>query len=1021
MTFPEHCIRRPVFTLVLTTLIVMTGLLYFMHLPLRHLPNIDSPAVTITTEFEGASPELVEKEITTPVENSLASVPGVDNIRSNSMLGKSRVTVDFQLGVDINDVVSDIRNKISALQAHLPTGSRAPIVNKNDADANPVLVIGFQAQGKEPLEITDYLNRYVKPALQEIQGVGEVVYHGGRDYAVKIALDPVKMASYQITVAEIKKALLQQNIDVPSGQIKSLNRYYTVVTQSRLENAHNFVDLVVAQHNHRLVRLNEIAHITVGSDNDDNLLRINGKPAVGLAILAQSNANPVDVAHNISQALKVLKEGWPQGFSADIIFDSTRFIKASIHEVYVTFLQASLFVGLVVLLFLGSFRAALIPIVTIPICLMGSFWPMYLLGFDLNSLTLLAMVLAIGLVVDDAIVVLENCHRHIQQGKNPIQAALQGSKEIVFAILAMTITLAAVYAPMGFVSGFTGKLFFQFGATLSVCVLLSGLVALSLSPMMCSRFLGKNEGAYSQWLDRLFDKMGDSYQKSLALVLNKPWYLFAVMVFTSIIGIACYFNLGAELAPVEDQSYVIGPVASPTNASISYTDYYTRQVEALYAAIPEKVNYFVSVRPASAFTVLKLRPWQERTRTQKEISEDLSEQMQQLTGINVYPVSPNPLGHRSGANSSQLSLALLGNTSYVRLNEISNEVVKSLHDFPELRHIKNNLALDSEQISIDINRQLAADLDVNLADIAELLSTMLGGSNPVNFNYDGQTYKVILQLKHSQRRDIAILNKLYVKSGRHIMVPLSSLIKVNHAIGPDSLPHLNRLRTANISAELAHDSHLSDILPKLQHLLQTKLPEDVQFRFTGAAKDYLESSGSSLFAMALAILFIYLVLAAQFESFRDPLIVMLSVPLCLAGALLALYLCQQTMSLYTNIGMITLIGLITKHGIMITEFANQKQRARQSKLQAVLESARIRLRPILMTTLAMLLGALPLAMASGAGAESRRQLGIVILGGMTLGTVFSLYIVPFAYLILAKNWGFHELTDKNRVLVSSNN
>ncbi|MDP1601903.1 MAG: efflux RND transporter permease subunit [Legionella sp.] len=1001
MTFPEYCIKRPVFTIVLTLLLMITGLIYFTKLSIRHLPDIDKPAVTIATDFDGASPELVEKEITIPIENTLASIAGVDSLRSTSLLGKSRVNIDFQSGVDINEIMSDIRNKMSALQGTLPPGSQPPNVSKNDADANPVMVIGFHDKTKNPLEITDYIARNIKPVLQETQGVGEVVFYGAREYAVKIALDPVKMAARTITVAEIKKALTQQNIDIPSGQIKSANRYYTVVTHARLQSAKKFAELVVAQRNHQLIRLMEVANITVGSQNEDNLLRINGKPAVGLAILAQSTANPVDVALALKKTLAHLAPTFPSQFKAAVVFDSTYFIKKSIHEVYLTFFEAALFVGFVVILFLGSLRAAIIPIITIPICLISVFWPMYWFGFELNTLTLLAMVLAIGLVVDDAIVVLENCHRHMQTGLAPKVSAIKGTNEIVFALLAMTVTLAAVYAPMGFVEGFTGKLFFQFGITLALCVILSGLIALSLSPMMCSRLLTHNENKYSKWVNEKFTLLSNIYCNHLKQVIYRP-ALFATVLFVFfIVGAFCYEHIGAELAPVEDQSYIIGPITSPTNASTSYTDKYTRELEAIYETIPEKMAYLTSVKPSSAFTLLKLVPWNKRHRSQQKISAELSKKMQQLPGVNVFPVSPNPFGHRGGI-SSQFSLALLSNTSYTRLNEISNDAVKLLESIPLLTHVKNNLALDSEQIDIEINRQLAADLDVNLADVAELLSTMLGGNNPVNFNYEGQTYKVILQLKHSERRDVSILNKLYVKSARDRMIPLSTLIKVSNTIGPDNLPHLQRLRSANISAELAPGAHLNNAIATAQKLLQKELPDDIQYRFTGAVKDYLESSSNSLYAFLLAILFIFLVLSAQFESFIDPLIVLLSVPLSLVGALIALYLTGQSLSIYSNIGMVTLVGLITKHGIMITEFANQQMNLGADKFTAIVNSTRVRLRPILMTTLAMILGALPLALASGAGAESRRQLGVVIIGGMLVGTFFSLYVVPFAWLILSR-------------------
>ncbi|WP_131782363.1 efflux RND transporter permease subunit [Legionella gresilensis] len=1015
MNLSEFCIRRPVFTIVLLTMLIITGLIYFHKLPIRHLPNIDKLTITITTNFDGASPDLIEKEITIPIENTLASIPGVDSIRSVSLLSRSRINIEFQLGVDINEAINDIRNKMSALQNKLPLGSQAPTVTKNDADATPLMIIGFHDKEKNALEITDYLDRHVKPALQEIQGVGEVIFHGGRNYAVKIELDPVKMAARYITVAQIKKALNQQNIDIPSGQIKSKNRYYTVVTHAKLKTAQNFGELVIAEREHNLIRLSDIAKISVGSQNDDNLLRINSKPAVGLAILSQSTANPLEVAQALKRSLKELEISFPPTLKANIVFDTTQFIQQSIHKVYRTFFEAALFVGLVVFLFLGNVRAALIPIITIPICLISAFWPMAWLGFEINTLTLLAMVLAIGLVVDDAIVVVENCHRHLKSGLSPFSAAIIGSKEIVFAIIAMTITLAAVYAPSGFVTGFTGKLFFQFGATLAICVILSGLIALTLSPMMCSQLMQHQENAYSQWLNTFFTTVSKRYISSLENIINRPRFLLISVFLSSLLGVFCYHYLPTELAPTEDQSYIIAPLASPTNASTAYTDHYTRELEAIYESIPEGTVYLSSIKPASAFNLLQLTPWDKRKRSQKDITEELQEKMQQITGVNVFPISPNPFGNHSG-NNSQFNVTLLSNTTYLRLNEVSNDIVKLLTELPELRQIKNSLALDSEQINIEIDRQLAADLDVNLADIAELLSTMLGGNNAANFNYDGQTHQVILQLKQAALSDISIINKLYVQSGRGKMIPLSSLVKIKNTIGPDSLPHLNRFRASTISAELSPNAHLQKVINATQKILQEKLPEDIQFRFTGKVRDYLESTNDSLYAFLLALLFIYLVLAAQFESFTDPLIVLLSVPLCLVGALFALYLTKQSLSLYSHIGIITLIGLVTKHGIMITEFANQQITQGIDKTTALLNSARIRLRPILMTTLAMLLGALPLALATGAGAESRKQLGIVILGGMLIGTLFSLYVVPYAYLKLSKRTSRKEQPFKAKVI-----
>lgn len=1000
MHLSQLCIRRPVFTSVLTLLLMIAGLLSFSGLALRHLPDINKALVNITTEYEGASPELVEKEITVPIENILSGIPGIDTVNSTSKLGKSYISIDFQLGTDINEAVNDIRNKVSAIQRKLPLGSDAPSVRKNDANANPVMVLGFEDKQRSALDITDYVNRSIKPVIQEINGVGEVNYYGAREYAVKIAIDPVKMAARKITVSDIKKALTQQNIDIPSGQIQSKNRYYTVVTQARLDKARHFADLVIARKNNHLIRLSEIAQVNVGNENEENLLRINGKPAIGLAVLAQSTANPVDVAERIHKTLAQLRASFPENFQASIVFDSTLYIKQSIYQVFKTFIEAILFVALVVFLFLGNLRSALIPVVTIPICLVATLWPMQLLGFDLNTLTLLAMVLAIGLVVDDAIVVLENCHRHMQQGKSAIQAAMEGSREITFAIIAMTITLAAVYAPMGFVQGFTGKLFLQFGITLSVAVMISGLVALTLSPMMCSKMLQPHSNRYSLWLDNFFNRLAQGYQTSLRYVLKQK-LLFSLFLFVCLLtGVYCYQHIKAELAPLEDQSYIIAPVSSPTNSSLSYTDHYARQLESIYDAVAEKQTYFMSVRPSGAFSLLKLLPWEQRQRSQQQISQELNKEMEQLTGVSVFPVSPTPLGRSNG--NSRFSLALLGNTSYQQLNRISQGVIKALNDIPELRQVKNNLVLDSEQINIDIDRQLAADLQVNLADVAELLSTMLGGNNPVNFNYDGQAYKVIVQLDQNLRQDVSVINSLYVQSGRGEMIPLSALIHLNTSIGPDALPHLNRMRTAMITAELTADAHMNKVIAKVDQVLQQLLPADIQYRYTDGVKDYLESSGHSLYAFALALLFIYLVLAAQFESFIDPFIVLISVPLCLIGALFTLWLFNGSLNIYTNIGMVTLIGLISKHGIMITEFANQLRQQGKDKLSASIHSATIRLRPILMTTSAMVLGAIPLIFASGAGSESRQQLGLVIVGGLIAGTFFSLYLVPMIYCLFSK-------------------
>ncbi len=998
MGFSEIFVKRPIFTCVLMVLICAIGIISLKHLPLRHLPNITTPTVSIFTHFPGADPQLIEKEITIPIENSLSTIAGVKTIRSNSSLGKSWVNIDFKLGVNLVDAVNDIRNKVSELAPHLPEGIKTPTVYKNDEDASPVAIIGFSAPHLDALQITDYVKRNIKPLLEEISGVGEVDFFGSKEYAVRVALDPIKMAARGITVAQVKKAFKDQNIDIPSGQIKSKNRYYTVITSAKITQAKAFEQLVIAQIKGQAVHLSDIGKVYVDKDNKERLLRINGKDAIGLAILPQSTANPLELAERVKQEIKVINETLNNGLQASIVFDSTNYIKASIKEVLKTFLEATFFVALVVFLFLGNFRAAIIPIITIPICLIAVLAPMSWLGYELNTLTMLAMVLAIGLVVDDAIVVLENCHRHIQIGKNAFKAALIGSKEITFAVIAMTLTLAAVYAPMGFVDGFTGQLFQQFGITLALTVFISGIVALTLSPMMCAYLLNEKPSRLSGKVNLLFSALAKNYHRSLIWVFNRI-KLFGFICFIILaLGILCFYHLGAEIAPEEDQSYIIAPVSSPTNASLSYTDFYIRQIEKIYDQVAEKTSYLTSVRPESAFTILKLKPWDKRDKSQKEISQWLSKQFDQITGVSIFPRSPRPLGQNSSQQS--FSLALTGNTSFERLHQIGSGIAQAMEKSPVFSHVRNQLTIDSEQFQLQIDRKLANDLQVNLNDIAELLSTMLGGANPVEFNFAGQAYPVIMQLDQPEQHDISVINQLFVRSEGGTMIPLSNLVTVTTKTAPNSLPHLNRQRNANITAEIAQGFDMHDAIIAAEHIGQKLLPEDVHFQFTGAAQEFLESNGQAAIAFALALFFIYLVLAAQFESLTDPFIILLSVPLSLCGAIFSLFLTGTSLSIYSQIGMITLIGLIAKHGIMMTEFANARLIESQDVLTAITESATIRLRPILMTTLAMALGALPLLFAHSAGAESRGQLGLVIFTGLCFGTLSCIYTVPVAYYLI---------------------
>lgn len=1004
MNIPSLCIRRPVFTIVISLMMIILGVMAFHDLPVRYLPDIDKPVISISTAYPGASPQLIEQEVTTPIENELAGISGVDNMHSTSSLGMSQVKIRFNLGVNISEQLDDIRNKLASIRKHMPSDVEPPVIRKVDGGGNPAVIFAFTDKNKSAIAISDYVNRYVFNQLEEVDGVGEVFFFGGHSYAIRIGLQPDKMAARSVTIADIKNAMAQQNLNVPSGQIKSRNRYYTVITNARFKDAQQFKKLIIKVQNGYAIHLSDVATVVVGPEDVESALRVDGQPAVGLGVIPQSTANPVTVAKKAIATINHLRSTLPNGMQAKVVYNKANFIKQSINEVYRTLIEAIIFVVLVVFLFLGNMRSALIPIVTVPICLLAVFWPMSLLGYSINTLTLLALVLAIGLVVDDAIVMLENIYRHIQKGMTPIQAAFKGSREIVFAIIAMTVTLAAVFAPLGFTGGLTGKLFLQFGITLSAAVIISGFVALTLSPMMCGRFLqNKQEGKFSAWLDRLFAKLTASYKNGLRWVFNKRIYVVLLLILFSGGGYYLYHTLPSELAPTEDQGAIIGVVSSPNNSSFSYTNAYTKQIEKLYDAIPEKQAYLMAAGfpdPSSAFSILILKPWQQRERSQKQISAELGKKMRAIPGIDAFPVSPAPLGRRH-SNNHGLSIRMMTTGSYASLNTVMNNMVTQLEQYPGLSNVSNNLQLNSAQFRVDINRNLAADMHVNVGDIANTIATMLGGSNPGNFEYDGQSYKIILQLPRSQRGDVAALKQLYVANREGKMVPLANLISISNDIGPSELPHFNRMRSAELSAEITPGYNMGEAIKFIQQQFK-QLPENVKYQFSGGAKDYTQTLGRTAMAFMLALLFIYLVMAAQFESFVDPLIILFAVPLSLVGALLSLKLSGGTINIYSNIGMVTLIGLISKHGILITEFANQLRKQGYELREAVIEAAALRLRPILMTTAAMVLGALPLALASGAGAASRQQIGWVIVGGMLIGTFFSLVVVPVAYSYLAR-------------------
>jgi multidrug efflux pump len=1008
MNFTELFIKRPALTIVIMLVITIIGLMSYKNLQVRWIPNVTPPIVSIDTRYPGASPSLVESQVTTPIENALAGVDGIESINSNSKQGMSDVSLTFRIGHNINSAVEDVRSALQGATESFPKDVKPPIVGKWDLNGEPIIYIAFSDEHRTDKEVSNYVKQFVTPRIQSIEGVATVQTYGERTFAMRIWLDPMKMAAANVTVDDVSHVLDQQNVQVPSGQIHGANRLYTVVTNETLRSANEFNELTIRANQGQIIRLKDIGQAVVDVENADSAFRADGQSAVALAIVPQSTANPLSVADKVETQFQQFKKTLPAGMQAKIIYNEANFIHASIDSVYESLAEAVAFVLIVIFLFLAAWRAAIIPIVTIPICLISSFAVLYLLGFTINTVTLMAFVLAIGLVVDDAIVMLENISRHIESGLSPFAAAIKGSREIVFPIIAMTVTLVAVYAPIAFTSGILGSVFREFAVTLAATVLISGFVALTLSPMMCSRMLVKQEQntRYAEWLKEKFTFLQQTYANLLFTLLAKKKWILLSLILVSGIGVLTYLYLPSELAPSEDMSQVEISIAGPRNASFQYTDAYAHQLEKIYKTIPEVESYGSSVgfgSPSRGFQFLTLKPQNKRHRTAQEVADDLSAQVKSLPGVRVSVFTPPPpLTWFSEGNGSSIYLEVMSATDYRSLHTIMQQLIIDAQKYPGFSKVDSKLKWDGEQFELNINREKAADMQVPMPNITNTISTFLAGRNVGYFEYDGNQYNIVMQMNQASLSSPKIISQLYVRNESNKMVPISGLVTMHETTTPEVLPHFDRFRDDVLYVTLAPGYTIGEAVKALQKIAKESLPDNAKFMFQGQAKDYLDSAGNTVITFLLALVFIYLILVAQFESFIDPLIILLTVPFAMIGALVTLKLTGCSLNMYSNIGLVTLIGLIAKHGILITEFANQKRALGMTVQAAVVEAATLRLRPILMTTAAMVLGALPLALASGSGAESRQQVGWVIVGGMLLGTFFSLIVVPVAYTFLAR-------------------
>jgi multidrug efflux pump len=1010
MILSDISIRRPVLATVMSLLIMLIGLIAFDRLPVREYPNIDAPVVSVRTVYPGASAEVMESQITKPLEDSLSGIEGIRTIKSVSREEVSQITVEFIQSRDPEAAANDTRDRVARVRGQLPNEAEDPVVAKIEADAQAIIWLAFSSERQSPLEITDYADRVVADQLKTLPGVASVIVGGARRYAMRIWLDPSRMAALGITVQDVEAALRSQNTELPSGRIESQTREFTVLAKTDLRTPSEFEQVIIRESGGILVRLADIGRAEVGAEDDRNIVRVNGRPAVGLGVVKQSTANTLEVARAVKAEVPRLQAALPEGMQLKVAFDSSIFIEKSIDAVYKTMGEAMILVVGVIFLFLRNWRATLIPFVTIPVSLIGAFIFLYAMGFTINVLTLLGMVLAIGLVVDDAIVMLENIYRHIEEGMPPYEAAIKGAKEIGFAVLAMTLTLAAVFAPLAFAEGNTGKLFTEFALTVASAVLVSGFVALTLTPMMASRILHHEtrHNAFFNLGERILKGINAGYTRGLTRVVRHPLIVALVFLLAAGAAFGLLKSLKSELAPIEDRGFFIGFMLAPEGSTLQYTDQYARQLEGIYQNVPELETAFVVVAPGlerpnpvnSALSFVMLKPWEERARSQMDITASLGPQMfMGMPGVLAFPINPPSLGQSFRNPPLQFVVQA---PSYAELDKAVEALMAKVRAYPGLLNADSDLKLNKPQLRVDINRDKAAQMGVGVDTIGRTLETLLGGREVTRYKQEGEQYNVIVQLDPAARATPQDLTALYVRGSEGSLTPLSNLVAVTETVAPKELNHFDRQRAAIISANIAPGYTLGEALVFMDQAAKETLPKSTRTALDGQSREFGESSQTLAITFALALIVIYLVLAAQFESFISPFIIMLTVPLAATGALLALKLTGATLNVYSQIGLVMLVGLITKHGILIVEFANQLRDRGKSKVEAVIEAASLRLRPILMTTAAMVLGAVPLAIAHGAGAESRSPIGWVIVGGLLLGTLLTLFVIPVAYTLLTR-------------------
>ncbi len=1011
MSLASTSIRRPVLATVLSMVIVIFGGIGFYYLGVREFPSVDPPIITVTTNYPGANADIIESQITERLEEAISEVQGIRTINSISSDGRSTVTIEFDLAMDLDDAANDIRDKVAGAVRNLPPDADPPIVAKSDADAETIFSLTVQSETKSLLELTEFGNDVFKERLQTIPGISKIYIWGEKRYSMKLMLEPMKMAGLGITPTDVQQALTQENVELPSGRIEGDEVELTIRTFGRLTTEEEFNDLIIAERNGGYIRLKDIGSAELRPQNERTLLRGNGGvPMIGIAVQPQPGANYIDIVDEIYNRVEKIKTEIPDDISLGVALDSTINIRKSIKEVQETVLIAFLLVVLVIYLFLRDWRTTLIPIIAIPISLIGSFFVMYLAGFSINILTLLGIVLATGLVVDDAIVVMENIYAKVEKGMKARQAAFEGSKEIFFAVISTTITLIAVFLPIIFLEGLTGRLFREFGVVVSAAVILSSFVSLSLTPMMSSLILKKKnkKTAFYRSTERFFEWLISGYERSLTKFMNKKWISLVIVAFT---GWLIYFIWGfipSELAPMEDKSRLQIIASAPEGTSFERMDAFQQELIALTDTLTEKEHLLSVTSPGfgssisvnSGFVRLTLRPKNERTKSQMELADELNQRLRAYNFARVFVRQEETIG--GGRNSGLPVQYVLQAPNLEQLEEILPTFMQEAQNDPTFQVVDVNLKFNKPELQVEIDRNKARNLGVSVMDIAQTMQLYFSGQRYGYFLRDGKQYEVIGQAKKSYRDDPNDLKQVHVRSASSQLIPLDNLVTLTDASSPPQLFRYNRYVSATIQASTVPGKTVGDGIAAMDKIADRVLNENFSTSLAGVSKEFQESGNSLVFAFVLALLLVYLVLSAQFESFSDPLIIMLTVPLALAGALLSLYLFDHTLNIFSQIGIIVLVGLVTKNGILIVEFANQQKQTGLEKEQAVIQAAAQRFRPILMTSLATILGALPIALALGDAATSRIPMGVAVIGGLSFSLILTLYIIPVLYVYLSR-------------------